>query len=126
MDHIPTSMPSTGQPSQSMCVTVTRGSLCTGSSIGVMGHHTRVQWLMRMRQVTHHREVKEANSQTGEIRMNRIAVAINTNSHGDFYFIYLFLFIYLNIFIQDIKHNSAVLYNKTMWMHKNTLSYTFF
>ncbi len=43
-----------------------------------------------------------------------------------------FLFFYLNIFIQDIKHNSArlsyvvLLYNKTIWVHKNTLSYTFF
>ncbi len=40
-----------------------------------------------------------------------------------------YLFIYLNIFIHDIKHNSArllyvaLLYNKTMLVHKNTLSY---
>ncbi len=44
----------------------------------------------------------------------------------------IYLFIYLNIFIQDIKDNSArllyvvLLYNKTMWVHKNTLSYTIF
>ncbi len=95
------------------CCTSTKGNNGTGSST-CLGPRLRHPNLIPPTQVNVHNQLYLT------CRVFRCII----------YFIYLF--IYLNIFIQDIKHNSArllyvvLLYNKTMWVHKNNLSYTIF